>query len=408
MVMPDRFRKTSKVPDGITVVEIVESISRGSFGLGYAVLNLAAALERAGVNVFLASVDEKSAAYETCEEAGFPRERLILGSLVGPARFRFAPGLANQVSNLASGERSIVHLHGVWTYVSHVARVLRTRWQCPLVLTPHGSYEPYMQTISPRKKAIASLLYERRNLTTASCLWALSEQEKLSIMEYGFNGRIEVIPNGVNRAIYCSADDVADFRRRHNVAPGSRILLFLSRIARKKNLPLLLKALAKIASKHPDWKLLIAGADEGGHIHQVQALIEEFKIGKQASLIGPVSGKEKACALTAASVFVLPSHSEGLPIAVLEAMEYGKPVLLTDGWSLPVTTSAKFGWRVSVEEALFEAALHEAMSTSEQVLAEMGGLGQSLVREHFNWDSIAQQAASLYTSLLTDGRQARR
>jgi poly(glycerol-phosphate) alpha-glucosyltransferase len=261
-----------------------------------------------------------------------------------------------------------------------------------------------MQTISPRKKAIASLLYARRNLKAASCLWALSEQEERSIRDYGFNGRVEVIPNGVSRAVECSADEVADFRRRHDAGPGCRILLFLSRIARKKNLPLLLKGFARTASEHPDWKLLIAGADEGGHIQEVRALIEGLGIGKQVSLIGSVSGKEKACALTSASIFVLPSLSEGLPIAVLEAMEYGKPVLLTDGWTLPLATSAEFGWRVSGDEAKFGAALHEAMNVPEDVLAEMGRSGQSIVRKHFDWDSIGHQAISLYSSLMNDGR----
>jgi poly(glycerol-phosphate) alpha-glucosyltransferase len=274
------------------------------------------------------------------------------------------------------------------------------------VLSPHGSLEPYALTISPNKKAIASLLYERRNIMTASCLWALSEQEKASIRAYGFAGRVEVIPNGVSRAVVCSAEEVADFRARHHVASDNRVLLFLSRIAPKKNLPLLLKAFAKSVKTRPEWILLIAGSDEGGHIHEVRALIHDLRIEKSVRLIGAVFGKEKAYAFTSASMFVLPSHSEGLPIAVLEAMEYGKPVLVTEGWTLPVTTCVKFGWRVSVEERAFEAALLLAMSTSEFTLDEMGQSARSIVREQFSWDSIAKQAYSLYASLLNSDHKS--
>ncbi len=390
--------------DGATVIELVSSIAPESFGLGYAALNLAAALERAGVNVYLASVDEAKVAYEACEEAGFPRERFICGSLIGPSRLRLTPFLVSRLSRIPNHGRRIVHTHGLWTYVSYLAAALRKHFQCPLVVSPHGSLEPYALSLSPHKKAIASLLYERRNLLTASCLWALSEQEKASILAYGFAGRVAVIPNGVNRSVLCSAAEVVEFRTKYNVAPASRLLLFLARIAPKKNLPLLLKAFAKNLKLQPEWVLLIAGSDERGHIHEVRALIHELGIENSVRLIGQVAGREKACAFTAASVFVLPSHSEGLPIAVLEAMEYAKPLLLTDGWTLPVTTPTRFGWRVSGEECSFENALFEVMNTSDDCLKEMGLNARSVVREHFGWDGVAMQASSLYASLLEGSR----
>jgi glycosyltransferase involved in cell wall biosynthesis len=405
MTVPDRVGADTVSLDGVTVIELVPSIAPDSFGLGYAALNLAAALERVGANVFLTSVDEEKVAREACEEAGFPQERFICGSLVGPSRLRLSPFLVRRLLKIPNDGRLIVHLHGVWTYVSYVAGALREQWKCPLVVSPHGSLEPYALTLSPRKKMLASLLYERRNLMEASCIWALSEQEKASIRAYGYTGRVAVIPNGVNQAIVCSTEEVAGFLSRHDVTPGSRVLLFLSRIARKKNLPLLLKAFARDVKARPEWVLLIAGSDEGGHIHEVHSLIRELRIEKSVRIIGQVFGKEKACAFASASLFVLPSHSEGLPIAVLEAMGYGKPVLVTDGWTLPITSSARFGWKVPVNESEFEAALLEAMSTSEDTLAEMGRSARSIVREHFGWDGVAKQACSLYASLHDDAHE---
>lgn len=398
--MPDVTVADEVSFDDLTVIEIVPSISPEYFGLAYVALNLAAALDRAGINVYLASVDEEKVAKKACEEAGFRVEKHICGKIVGPSRFRFAPSLVQQLSRIPNTGKVIVHSHGMWTYMSYVAGELRRRWQCPLVLSPHGELEPYALSISPRKKALASLLYGRRNLREASSMWALSEQEKASIRDYGFSGHVAVIPNGVSRAVMCSDEEVADFMKKHDVAPASRVLLFLSRIARKKNLPLLLKAFAKNVKMKPEWVLLIAGSDERGHIHEVWALIRELGIENSVRLIGQVSGREKACAFTSASVFVLPSHSEGLPIAVLEAMEYAKPVLLTDGWTLPVTTSVRYGWRVPGEEKAFEAALLESMTTPTEILNEMGRNARSVVREHFGSDGVAKQACSLYCTLL--------
>lgn len=276
------------------------------------------------------------------------------------------------------------------------------------MVSPHGSLEPYALTISPKKKAMASWLYERQNLMEASCHWALSEQEKASIRSYGFMGKVAVIPNGVNHADICGAEEIAEFRSRKNVPSGSKVMLFLARIARKKNLPLLLKAFAKNVKIRPEWILLIAGSDERNHLQEVETLIRDLHIEGSVRLIGPVFGREKAYAFTSASVFVLPSHSEGLPIAVLEAMEYGKPVLVTDGWTLPVTTSLQFGWRVPADEHAFETALLKAMTTSDDKLADMGRFAKSIVREHFDWDAVAKQACSLYRSLLPDADEGAR
>jgi glycosyltransferase involved in cell wall biosynthesis len=405
--MSDQVAANELSLGGATVVELVPSIAPESFGLGYAALNLTAALERAGVNVYLSSVDEEKVARMACEEARFPQERLVRGSLIGPSRLRMALFLVRKLSSIPNNGKVIVHSHGMWTYTSYVAGKLRKRWECPHVQSPHGELEPYALTISPNKKALASLLYARRNLAEASCMWALSEQEKASIQAHGFTGQVAVIPNGVQRADLCTEVEVAEFKKRHDMALGSRVLLFLSRIARKKNLPLLLKAFAKNLKKQSDWVLLIAGSDERGHIHEVQALIQELEIEMSVRLIGQVSGREKACAFTSASVFVLPSHSEGLPIAVLEAMEYGKPLLLTDGWTFPVTTCTHFGWRVPAEDNAFESALLEAMNTPEARLMEMGRAARAVVREHFGWDKIAKQASSLYASLLADGHENR-
>ncbi|MFZ0745315.1 MAG: glycosyltransferase, partial [Terracidiphilus sp.] len=330
--------------------------------------------------------------------------RFICGSLVGPSRLRLSPFLVRRLSSIPDNGRSIVHLHGLWTYVSYAAGALRERWRCPLVLSPHGTIEPYALSISPWKKGLASALYERGNLMTASCMWALSAQEEASIRAYGYGGQVSVIPNGVNPAIACTDAEIAEFRTRHQVPSKSRVVLFLSRIAPKKNLPLLLKTFAKNVKLRPEWVLLIAGSDEGGHLNEVQALIRELRIDKSVRVIGQVNGIEKACAFASSSLFVLPSHSEGLPIAVLEAMEYAKPVVVTDGWTLPVTSAARFGWRVPADESAFGAALLEAMGTSEDDLANLGRAARAIVHENFSWDSIAQQAISLYSSLLADGQ----
>jgi poly(glycerol-phosphate) alpha-glucosyltransferase len=233
----------------------------------------------------------------------------------------------------------------------------------------------------------------------ASALWALSRQEEHSIKQWGYSGRTVVIPNGVSRAEECSEAEITDFRVRNSVAPGSKILLYLGRITPKKNLPLLLEAFAAVRELAPEWVLVIAGSDEGDHLRIVQALIDKLDIRQNVRIVGRVAGREKALAFSAASVFVLPSHSEGLPIAVLEAMEYAKPVLITDGWSLPVGGDVRIGWRAPLNDDGFRQALSEALQAPEHELTALGEAGRELVRTHYDWDRIAQDAIELYDTV---------
>ena len=89
MTISEQEKAGSGMLEGVPVIELVGSIAPESFGLGYAALNLAAALERAGANVFLGSVDREQVAREACERAGFPQDRLVRGKiLVQPPKGR--------------------------------------------------------------------------------------------------------------------------------------------------------------------------------------------------------------------------------------------------------------------------------------------------------------------------------
>lgn len=391
----------------ITALHLVSGFGPKSFGLGYAALHLAAAADRAGGNVYLASLDQTSEAWVSCDAAGFPRQRFIPGApILGRGTLRVAPFQVSRLSKLRDPGNTVIHLHGMWTSISWVAARLRRSWGCPLVLSPHGSLEPYALGLSARKKAIAARLYEKENILGAACMWALSPQEERDIRAWGYKGRTVVIPNGVSRGPRCTSEEITEFRTRHGIPQGHRILLYLARITPKKNLPLLLRSFKSALAAAPAWTLLIAGSDERGHLKEILMLVEDLGLAEHVRFVGKVLDREKACALSSASVFALPSHSEGLPIAVLEAMEYGKPVLVTDGWSLPVVTSARYGWRAQVELESFRDKLLQAMTAPTALLEQMGREAQEMVHAHYDWDLIGRQACALYSDLLPQHHRA--
>ena len=84
-----------------------------------------------------------------------------------------------------------------------------------------------------------------------------------------------------------------------------------------------------------DWLLVIAGWNQGSQEAMLRRLIDELASPTTVCLAGPQFGDRKAASFARADAFVLPSFSEGMPIAVLEAWSYGLPVLMTEACNLP-------------------------------------------------------------------------
>jgi poly(glycerol-phosphate) alpha-glucosyltransferase len=380
-------------------VQVANSIARESFGVGYVITNLSAALHRAGVNVYIATADVPQDAYESCERVGFPREKVIAAEPLGRERFRFAPSLHVKVRQAIDGSRAVVQAHGMWTYTSYLAGAVSRASGARMVIMPHGELDARALAIATMKKAIAWRAFVRRNLACCSSMWALTDREAQSIRDYGYAGPVAVIPNGMSPAGAVGQDAVAEFRCKHRIGEQQKVLLFLSRIARIKNLPLLLHSFAAALKSHPEWTLVIAGVDERDHLPEVMQLARDLDIWDAVRFIGAAFDEEKAAAFAACSAFVLPSKSEGLPIVALEAMEYAKPLVLTDGWQLPVAAPERFCWRLGSDPASFQAGLLQMMSTPDAALMQMGQAGQKVVRESFSWESVAKRAMRLYASL---------
>jgi glycosyltransferase involved in cell wall biosynthesis len=171
-------------------------------------------------------------------------------------------------------------------------------------------------------------------------------------------------------------------------------LLFLSRIHAKKGLDLLVPAWGKLTREFPDWELLIVGPDEGGYQAAVEKMIADSGCSETCWINPAVSGAEKHALLRTADLFVLPSYSEGFPMAVLEAAAHRIPVVQTDECNFPELTAAGGAWECRPESESVEKALREALAAEDAERAERGLRGRELVEKSYSWDQIADQVIS--------------
>lgn len=298
----------------------------------------------------------------------------------GPTALHFAPGLASDLDALRP---DVVDMQGLWTWPSRASLRHHRRTGTPYVVTPRGMLDPWALGNSAWKKRIAWAAFEGAHLRGAHALRATAEMEAGHFRSIGLRNPIAIVPNGI---------DIPDLAPRPE---GPRRALFLSRIHPKKGLPLLLRAWKAVEAAHPDWELVVAGIDEGGHEAEMKALARELRIARIA-FPGPVHGEEKDALYRSADLFVLPTHAENFGLVVAEALAQEVPVITTRNAPWEGLGTHRCGWWIDLGQAELGAALGEAMSKPRPELHAMGARGRAWMARDFGWDDVAERMRMVY------------
>ncbi len=158
---------------------------------------------------------------------------------------------------------------------------------------------------------------------------------------------------------------------------GRRTLLFLSRIHPTKALDRLLAAWVQLQSRHPDWRLVIAGRGEAAHVEEVKALAKTLGADR-VEFPGPLFGDAKAQAYFGAELFVLPTHSENFGMVVAEALAHGCPAVVSRGAPWAGLETEGCGWWVDNSVESLVAALDAAMQLPPDAVGGDGPAGAGM------------------------------
>jgi glycosyltransferase involved in cell wall biosynthesis len=271
-----------------------------------------------------------------------------------------------------------------------------------VVITAHGTLEPWALNRSRWKKRATGLLFQDRDLREADCIHVNSQQEIAGVRSYGLRNPIAVIPNGVDLAAFDDLPPRSAFDEVFPQLADKRLCLFLSRLHDKKGLGHLIAAWSRLGRKFDDWHLLIAGPDDG-YERRLRDAVTELNLTSSVTIAGPLYGDEKRAALSAAELFVLPSFSEGFSMAVLEAMACGLPVLITSGCNFAEAGLAGAAIEAAATVEGTESGLRELLSRGAAELKAMGELGRALIELRYTWDAVAQRTLELYGWLARGG-----
>lgn len=377
----------------LSVAIVCASLSRAAGGIFPIMQAHARQLTKLGVGVHAFGVTDEFSATDSA--TWDPISASYFNALY--RSFAYAPELGRA---MLAAPVDIVHQHGVWLYPSLATARWRNQRKRPVVISTHGMLETWALSNSSAKKKIAGALFERSNLSRASCLHC-SQAEVEGVRRFGLRNPIAVLTNGAD----LPAKQRDQPRPAWLPADGRRTLLFLGRVHPKKGIRETLEAWARMRAISPEvarqWRLVIAGWDDGGHAESLMSLTRTLGLIDDVVFPGPIFGAEKEAAFFHVDAFILASYSEGLPMAVLEAWSHGLPVFITRECNLVEGFSAGAAIEVTTDPADLALVLSDSLASAE--LCAIGERGRKLVEEKFTWEAVARELLAVYRWLAGDG-----
>ena len=292
---------------GLRIAHLIESDGPG--GAEHVVVQLATAFQAAGAwNVAFLPANGEGWLARQLEGSGVTIEYLRLERPISPAYARsLEAALRRHRVTVAHSHEFTMAVYGAWA-----------SWRAgiPHVITMHGGR--YYAARLRRRLALRAAIARSARTAAVSLRLARDLSQDLWIPP----ARILTIPNGVR---HVRPQRVA-LRDELSLGPGDRLLVSVGNLYPVKGHQHLIDALARLAERHPRLHLAIAG--RGELEGALAARARDHGLQGRVHLLGLRS--DIPALLAAADVFVLPSLSEGLPLALLEAMFAGCPIVASD------------------------------------------------------------------------------
>ena len=181
-------------------------------------------------------------------------------------------------------------------------------------------------------------------------------------------------------------------------------MLFLSQIIPVKGIERVLRGIHSIGtSKFSNWEFIIAGYENVSYKDFLIKTIDHLNLKNIVSFVGPKFGQNKIDLYDSASVFILPSFSEGRPISIIEALARGVPAITTKGTPWEELNTYNCGFWVDNNEKGIKIGLLKLLETSDNELIEMGKRGRELVESKYLWNKTSLKTIELYEWVLNGG-----
>ena len=269
----------------------------------------------------------------------------------------------------------LLHCHTFWP--NSIVPLLRAAGRLPALLTAHGGLD--LMRTQQWPSAYQRLV--KQALLAATRVIALDELEQEALRSFAPGVRTCVIANGVDLGQHVSAP----------ASGGPRRILFVGALNARKGIgDLLAVAASREFAAKADVEFVLVG--------ELSSEIDAAALPGNVRLTGPLPPERLPELYSGASVFVLPSYSEGMPMVILEAMAHGLPVVATPVGAVPLLVEDGLTGRLvppGDRQALQKSLL--ALVCDPALAASMGANGRQRYEQRHTGAAMASTHLNLYT-----------
>jgi len=229
---------------------------------------------------------------------------------------------------------------------------------------------------------------------------AITNLEAAAIQNIVPNSSVNVIPNGLDRNSEPPVGNPDEFDAAFTEVKGKFVILYLARLHQIKGGDILINAFAELVENHPNIHLVMAGRDSGFE-PELRRLTTEHSLAEKVTFTGHVTGSIKESLLARANLYVLPSRSDAVGYATLEAMLAELPVVITDQCGAPDVAHSGAGIEAEATVDSIRDALDQLISNDELRLG-MGKLGAKLVASNYDAEKNAERMIEFYRTVTAE------
>tara|TARA_R110000772_G_scaffold248454_1_gene362508 strand:+ start:10848 stop:11978 length:1131 start_codon:yes stop_codon:yes gene_type:complete len=337
------------------ILHVVERFDDNYGGPAKSIAALCKGLAHSGVKSAVISVNGSVDRNELAELYEIPWKKVEPHKLgIG----LYSPALRRKMFEAVS-EADIVHLHSVWTFPSYYALKAAVFYGKPLVISPRSSLMASSLRKSRIKKYIAKLIYVKKMLRVANAAIVSSSEECLDLKKVDgllavYQIANPVIKFNVDRGLLRN-----EFRTKLGLSNSVKILGFVGRLDKRKNIRELVALANKVASRADDLYLLIAGpvCDEK-YYKDILYDVEKCSLRERFRYLGMLDLDELSKFYSGIDLFVSLSEFENFGMSIAESMAYGTPVFVSEGCPWQELKELGIGWWGVCSEASLVNAIN--------------------------------------------------